>query len=372
MKVSILGLHLGIGGVENAIASLANALSEELEVTIVVNYKVIDKPIFKINDKVKIIYLTNDKPNKEEFKKAIKDKKILNILKEGIKSLKILYQRKSLMKKYIKNSNDDVIISTRIIYNDILGKYGKGIKIAQEHRYHNNDKKYIKKLEKSLKNIDYFMPVSNYLKEFYENEFKNNKVIYGPLCLDYIPKKKSKLDTLNIVSIGRMSPEKGFLDLVEVMSYINNKNIILNIIGDGIEMPLIKEKIKKLKLKNIKLHGFQNKDYIHKILEKQSLYVMTSYEESFGLVLIEANSYGIPCIAFDTAKGACEIIDDNGILIKNRDKLEMARSIEYLLENKKLLNELGQNAIETSLKYSYENYKQFWCNFIKNVGGKND
>ena len=47
MKVSILGLHLGIGGVEKAIASLANALSEIMEVTIVVNYKVIDKPIFK-------------------------------------------------------------------------------------------------------------------------------------------------------------------------------------------------------------------------------------------------------------------------------------------------------------------------------------
>ena len=51
-----------------------------------------------------------------------------------------------------------------------------------------------------------------------------------------------------------------------------------------------------------------------------SLYVMTSLTESFGLVLIEANSYGIPCIAFDSASGAKQIIENKELLISNRDK----------------------------------------------------
>ena len=48
---------------------------------------------------------------------------------------------------------------------------------------------------------------------------------------------------------------------------------------------------------------------------------MTSYTESFGIVLIEAMSHGIPCIAFDSAEGAREIINsgENGYLINNRN-----------------------------------------------------
>ena len=56
---------------------------------------------------------------------------------------------------------------------------------------------------------------------------------------------------------------------------------------------------------------------------------MCSKEESFGIVLIEAGSFGIPEIAFDSAQGANEIIINNktGYLIHNRDKYKMANKI---------------------------------------------
>ncbi len=38
---------------------------------------------------------------------------------------------------------------------------------------------------------------------------------------------------------------------------------------------------------------------------------MTSRTESFGLVLVEAGSYGIPVLAYDTAQGAKEIIEND-------------------------------------------------------------
>ena len=56
---------------------------------------------------------------------------------------------------------------------------------------------------------------------------------------------------------------------------------------------------------------------------------MSSLTESFGLVLIEASSFGLPCIAFSSANGACEIIKDNwdGYLIENRDKEKWLREL---------------------------------------------
>ena len=66
---------------------------------------------------------------------------------------------------------------------------------------------------------------------------------------------------------------------------------------------------------------------------------MTSFEESFGLVLVEASSFGLPLIAFDSAIGAKEIIQKNGILVSNRDKSVMIKKI------KKLMNDISERKI---------------------------
>ena len=92
---------------------------------------------------------------------------------------------------------------------------------------------------------------------------------------------------------------------------INKKDdeFTLDIFGDGVEKSKIEDKIKEYNLsKKVNLHGFQNKDVINKYLAKSSLYLMCSYEESFGLVLIEAMSHGVVPIAFDSAEGPREII----------------------------------------------------------------
>ena len=123
-KIKILALHLGTGGIENSIASLSNMLVEKYDVEIITTYKLEEKPAFYINPKVKIKYLIKDlKPNKKELKQAIKSKKIIDILKEILISLKILYLRKKLMKDEVKKIDADIIISTRDFHNKILGKY---------------------------------------------------------------------------------------------------------------------------------------------------------------------------------------------------------------------------------------------------------
>ena len=94
---------------------------------------------------------------------------------------------------------------------------------------------------------------------------------------------------------------------------------------------------------------------------------MTSYTESFGIVLLEASSFGIPCIAFDSAKGATEIIDNNwdGYLIKNRDKKLMAKKICELISsiNRRLV--MGSNAYKKASDYSMDKIKKEWIKIIE-------
>lgn len=373
-KITILALHLGYGGIERAIAMLANSLINDYEITIVSTYKLYDTPPFELDKRIKIEYLITDMiPNRQEFIDAIKHFRIIETIKQGIKSCQILKQKKNKMINYIKNCSSDIIISTRDIHNLWLGKYGKkeSLKIGWEHNHHNNNKKYIKKVATSVQKLDYLVLVSKELTKFYTEKLKETKCecIYIPNTIDYIPDKKSPLKNKNIVTVGRLSKEKGYIDLIDVYSlvYRNFPDWTLNIIGDGPEKKAIEDKIKKYGLeKNIILHGYQKRDYINEVLRKSSIYVMSSYTESFGIVLLEAYAFGIPAVSFTSAQGACEIISDNwdGYLVKNRDKEQMAKRICELISNYNRRFVMGKNAAKKAEEYAVEKVKDKWIEMM--------
>lgn len=373
-KITILALHLGYGGIENCISNLANSLVDDYEVNIVSTYKLYEKPVFKLNDKIKIKYLMTDlKPNKQELKQSLKKLKLITFFKELKKSLKILKLKKNLMIEAIKNCDSDVIISTRDIHNNWLSKYGrdKTLKIGWEHNHHHNNKRYINKVTKSVLGLDYFVLVSKDLTKFYSEKLKDKKVkcVYIPNSINFFPQEKAKLETENLISIGRLSHEKGYLDLIDIFKELHQKypDSKLNIIGDGPNRKKIEKKIRDNKLEDyIILHGFQEKEYINKYLEKSSVYIMTSYTESFGLVLLEAFAYGIPCVAYSSAEGANEIISDNwdGYLIKDRDKNKMIKRICELLSNRNRRLIMGANGIKKAQEFNTQKTKQKWIEII--------
>lgn len=373
-RITILALHLGYGGIEKCISTLANTLCKNYQVNVISTYKLYEKPSFPIDDRVKITYLIPDlSPSKNEFIDSVKHLKFIKGFKLGITNLKILYLKKKKMIEAIKNCDSDVIISTRDIHNDWLGKYGNPniLKIGWEHNHHNNDKKYINKIIKSVSKLDYFVLVSKELEEFYRQKVKC-KTVYIPNTLDYYPKKVSDLEEKRIISVGRLSEEKGYLDLIDVFSLVHQvyPDWKLDIIGDGNQKENIQKKIEEYGLKDfIILHGFQNKEYINQLLQKSSIYVMCSYTESFGIVLLEAFSFGIPCVAFDSARGATEIISNNwdGYLIKDRNKEIMAKKVCELISNLNRRIIMGANGIKKANQYSMDEIRKYWIQIIETV-----
>ena len=371
-KILFLVLHLGYGGAERAIISEANILAERYEVEIACAYKLYEKPAFPLDERVKVRYLSEKlKPNKEEFKQAVREKSILAILREGFMSARVLFYRKAAIKKIVQGTDADVVVSTRYIFHEILGKNKKEnvVTIAQEHNHHNDDEAYIQKMIDSVQKIDYFMPVSRELTEFYAKRMPQVKCVYIPHSLDYIPETVSPLTEPIIISVGRLSQEKGYCDLIEVFAEISKEypQWKLHIVGDGDERVSIEKLIEKHQLgEKVVLHGYQGKTYINQLLAKSSIYVMSSFSESFGIVLIEAQSFGIPCVAFDSARGALEIIEnqENGYLVSNRNKEEMCEVIRQLIDNPELRKKIGSKGRENSLQYAEENIKKQWFEFV--------
>ena len=147
-KVSILSLHLGYGGIEKSVSALANLLSSKYKVEIACTYKLYDEPVFELNKKVKVKYLTDVKPNHKELREAKKSKNPFKIFKELLKGANILRLRRKTMIKYITHTDSDIIISTRDIFDDWLGEYGSKdkVRIGWEHNHYHDDLKYAKEI----------------------------------------------------------------------------------------------------------------------------------------------------------------------------------------------------------------------------------
>ena len=374
-KISILSLHLGYGGIEKCVTTLANILCTRYEVEIATCYRLYEKPAFFLDKRVKIRYLNGDlKPNHEAIRKAKKSKNIWNLFKEYCFGLKVLYYRKKTMVQYIKQTDADVIISTRDIFNYWLSGYGKDnvLKIGWEHNHFHDNYRYANNVSKSAKNLDYFILVSSELQKFYAKELRNSHCmcVYIPNALESLPENVSSLKEKRLITVGRLVPEKGYLDLLKVYRKVLKKypDWTLDIVGEGSEREAIEESIHKYGLEDkVTLHGFLGKEDIDILLHQSSIYLMTSFTESFGIVLIEAMSHGLPCVAFSSAEGAREIIHsgENGFLIKNRNIDAMALKIEDLIRNQKERIEIGKQAREIAGKYTSDVVGEEWFTLIE-------
>lgn len=368
-EITIMALHLNYGGIEKYISSLCKMLDKDYKINIIVTYK--SKPAFEFSDRVNIKYLINAMPNKEEFISALKNKQLFRIIKEGFKAVWLLILKKQKNIKAIMGIRSEYIITTRDFHSKLVGKYANEniIKIATEHNHHNDDEVYIEKLINSIRGFDYFVVVSKDLENYYKNMVGNTKCIYIPNTLDSLPKVSSNLKENNIINVGRLETVKGQKDLIDVVKIVKEKigDLKLFLIGDGSLKGELKEYIHQNNLDDtVVMTGFLKPKEMEKYLKKSKLFVMTSLSESFGLVLIEAMSYKIPCIAFDSAQGAKELLKgDIGILVKKRNVDKMAEEIIKLMKDDKKLLEYSKKSYDKCQEFLLENVRDKWINLLE-------
>lgn len=369
-KISFLMLHLGYGGIETATINTANELAKKYNVEIISLYNLKNNQENLISKDIKITHLMNTSPNKKEFLEAYNNKNISKILKEGVKSLKIIVLKPILIRNYIQESDSKIIVSTRSEFSRILSKYKRkeAIAIAQEHHHHNNNKKYLNVLKKKYKNIDYLFALTDSLLKDYENLLVKNKkikIILMPNILSSKNEKRANFNSKNLISVGRLHPDKRVGELVDIISNVKNFSNFF-IIGDGEEYSQIDQRINELNLQNkIKMLGYKTQEEIKEYYSNSTIFIMASISEGLPMVLLEAMSYGIPCIAYKISGVEDIIINDyNGYLIEPRNQKEFIKKIEYLLSNEKEYKRLEENAYITSKKYYPEVIIKKWYEIL--------
>ena len=373
-KVAILLLHMRHGGVEKQSINFANELCKDYEVEIISCYDMLSQPAYQVDDRIKITYLMHDKPNREEFQKAMQSKNPLKILKEGFHAISILWKKKSLMKQAIQDLKVDYVLSTRIEYADLLSRYAPKTvtTITQEH-LHNDSPKYIKRVQKAFRNLDYLVVLGPGSKENYTKWLRENKkiqIVEIPNLLESVPNQSSSLKSMQIVSVGRLHSVKDFASLIEVFDFVQKQlpEARLTIVGGGEERKKLEELIKEKRLTGkVIITGMVDKERVQETMLYASVYAMTSLTECFPMVLLEAFSCGLPAVAFDVPVGPRAIIKqgENGYLIANRDKKEMAGRIVEILTHQAERERLGKKAKQDAYQYLPEAVMPKWKALLK-------
>ena len=220
--------------------------------------------------------------------------------------------------------------------------------------------------KKAYSKFDEVICVSQTIKEGIEKKYnvKNAKVLYNPINREKILKlSNEKIDDINhsnkfkLISVGRLSKEKGYDRLLRVVKKLVNEQIgcELLIIGSGKEYDKLNSYIKNNNLEyNIKIVGYKENPY--KYVKSSDLFVCSSLSEGYSLVIAESLVLGIPVVS-TKCSGPIEILrnGENGLLVENSEE-GLYKGLKEIINSNELYINYKNRAVKEGTKFGVDNF----------------
>lgn len=314
----------------------------------------------------------------------LKSENLEIIFVKNIKKIFIFLLWKSFLKEYTKKTKYDLIIlndvgaaiTASLFFNEEMIKKTVYIFHGQENSKIIEKKQTIidrilkirKKYFNLIETCKLLIAVSEFQKEkiirYIEPKILINHkfhVVYNGFDPDiFFPVENLRKNTsFNITTVSRILKKKGFDIVLKIMEVLHelNINFIWNIIGNGLYENKFRTKVRMSKVKTkVIFHGRKKREELRDHYSSSDLFILLSeFEESFGLVYLEAIACGCPVIGFDSG-GVKEVVENgiNGYLIKPGGGDEIiSASVEKILMIRKSSN--FKNISSTVTKFKIEN-----------------
>lgn len=219
----------------------------------------------------------------------------------------------------------------------------------------------------------YLVATEFYRKKFIDAGLPADKIVVKPYFVEDRGGKENKEGDY-VLFIGRLSPEKGILTLLKAWQSLNG--IPLKIRGEGILLDQVIRIIEGHELgSTIEILKRLNKEQLYSLIKRARFLIIPSegFYETFGLVILEAFSCGIPVIASRIGV-MTEIVQDgkNGLHFNAGDENDLAQKIRFLWENSSQSERMGKEARKSyEEKYSsdrnYDLLKGVYDSLVKKV-----
>ncbi len=179
--------------------------------------------------------------------------------------------------------------------------------------------------------------------DFFEREFKRHRTA------------SRKPGTWRVGFSGKLIPRKRPLDLVQALAGCKNKRAVeLIIIGDGLLRPELETKAREMGVK-LDVRGFLNQgEIVSKGYADLDVLVLPSDHETWGLVVNEAMTGGIPAIVSDLTGCAPDLVseDETGHVYPAGNVKALSKAIERLVERLQNGHDFGPAVCERIGCYS--------------------
>jgi glycosyltransferase involved in cell wall biosynthesis len=173
-----------------------------------------------------------------------------------------------------------------------------------------------------------------------------------------------------VVAAGRLVPAKGFDRLVPAFAAVSARHPdwTLRIYGSGVERALLAGLVHRHGLdRSVQLMGFAG--HLDQELAEASLFVLSSRNEGFPMVLLEAMSVGVPVVSFDCRNGPADLITDgvDGLLVPQGDVAGLAEAMCQLIEDPGWRREMGRAALATAATFTPQRLAARWEQLIDDL-----
>lgn len=223
--------------------------------------------------------------------------------------------------------------------------------------------RYLLQRKSLFTNCSKFIAVSDFLRrKMIERGFPSSKVVRHYIGIDtdkFTPplrRSSGEFERPYILSVARHSDVKGLDTLIEAFGKVSDRHPTVRLIqiGDGSLTTKLKQHAELIGINNrIEFVGPKSSSEVLKYMQNSRLLVLSSRksktgaEESFGLVLLEAASCGIPVVGTRVG-GVPEAIADNenGFVVPADDPTSLAQAIDLVLSNSDLAVSMGRRGIE--------------------------
>lgn len=351
------------GGTERVATRIANELVSESE------YNVIFLSLVEQSDNVFF------KLNREIKRYSLGDRWI----SPGPGYIPLIFK----VKKFLIEHRVDIIIDIDIVLDVLAIPACRSIAtkvISWEHFNYQYEQSILYRkwiLKYSVKRSDAIVTLTEQDKNSYENAFGKMNKIYAignpmdeTMCEqsdDYSTRKNY------IVTAARLVEDKGIDYLLEVAKTVlsQKEDWKWYLLGDGEQKEMVDTFIKENKLEG-RLIATGIVSNVNEYLAQSKLYVMTSRIEGLPMCLLEAKSYGVPCISFDIATGPSELIIDNenGYLINPFDVGKMSAKLLELMNDEDKMEYFSGNTWKKMEDYKIDIILEKWKKIFVKIFSK--
>lgn len=151
-------------------------------------------------------------------------------------------------------------------------------------------------------------------------------------------------DTMVIVFVGRVTRDKGIVELVSAFRYLKNASLVLVGPFEPERDPLPADTVEEI-AQNPAIHATGYDPQPENYLAFADLLCLPSYREGFGNVVIEAAALGLPCLGTRIVGLQDAVVDGvTGVLVPPKDEAALARALAELLADDHRRSVLGAAA----------------------------